>query len=201
EAPVAESQPHLLESGLAAAGLGLEPVEAVARAGRAYAEVLLDVVAAREQRGRTAAERLADRLDRDLIEVLVVHPQLRAVAYDQLLVGLFVRPADAARPHEVHRAARLLELAHVAVVHDLREPRAARAGVAQVILQCLEGCRRRRDAREQQDRNREELAHGAGILFAPSGRGEALGSSHDGSVDAAPTDLAWTAAEREVPRP
>ena len=62
---------------------GLQPVQAILVALGVEVEVLLDVVAAREQRRRAAAQRALQLLDRDLVQVLVVDPQLCAVADDE----------------------------------------------------------------------------------------------------------------------
>ena len=106
-------------------GHRLQPVEPflVAEIGQRIA--LLDFVAAGEQRRRAAAQRAVQLAHRDLVEVLVVNPQLRAVADDGLLVGLVVFPAEFARPRKLHGAGRLLQLFQVLVEHHLREARLA----------------------------------------------------------------------------
>ena len=78
-------------------GRGVDELEAVARAGVGDVEVALERVVAGEQRRRARAQRRVLLAHDHLVEIAVVDPELRAVADDQLLERLLVRPAEPAR--------------------------------------------------------------------------------------------------------
>ena len=69
-------------------------------------EVLVEIVAAEQDRRRTRAQRAAQLADRDLVQVLVVDVELVAVGLQQLRVRLLIRPDELAGPREHERAAR-----------------------------------------------------------------------------------------------
>jgi hypothetical protein len=68
---------------------------------------------------------VAQRLDRDLIQVAIMHPQLFAITDQQLVVGLVVSPAELAGTRKRHGAAGVLRLAAGLRSHLLLEARTA----------------------------------------------------------------------------
>src|SRR5687767_8371776 len=151
---LAEAQPDPLEGGVLRPRHRLKPIEPVLVADGAEPVVLLDLVAACQQRCGAGAERAVVLAYRHLVQVLVVEPDPGAVADDDLLVGLVVLPAKLARPGELHGSRRLLQLLHILVEHHLREAGARRRGLLEHALEPLDGggCRyaRREDGQQQQ---------------------------------------------------
>src|SRR5690349_18282792 len=121
QSALSEAQPDLLERGVFRLRHGLEPVEPFLVADSGKAVVLLDLVASCKERRRARAERPVEAAHRDLVEILVVEPDLLAIADDHLLLGFVVLPAEFAGPRELHGAGRLLKLLQVLVEHHLRE--------------------------------------------------------------------------------
>jgi hypothetical protein len=78
----------------------LQPFQAVRGCRFAQREILFQVIAAEQDRGRRRAQRAAQFLDRHLVQVLVVDVQLVAIGLQQLLVRLQVGPDELARAGE-----------------------------------------------------------------------------------------------------
>src|SRR5690606_4474458 len=95
-----ETDPDVLEAGLAVARRRDEPLQAVCAAGIGQREVGIEPARAEQDRRRCRAHRLGHRPDRDLLAVPVVEPDLLAVGDHQLLVGPGDLPAKPPRPLE-----------------------------------------------------------------------------------------------------
>lgn len=118
-----EGHEYSFERTLGGFGQGLQPFQAVPVFDIPEREVAFDLVVAGEQRRRTAAQRGIQLLDRDLVQVDVVHPELPAVADDELFVGFAVFPAELAGTFELHGAGGRLDALAVLVLHFLGEIR------------------------------------------------------------------------------
>src|SRR6185436_8093251 len=92
-------------------------------------EILFDVVRAGEQGRRAATERLVEFALGNLVQVLVVDPQLFTVAHDHLLVRLAIGPTESAGTLKLDHAAGLLGNLAARIRYSLSEDCARRTSL------------------------------------------------------------------------
>src|SRR5207302_5863989 len=99
--PVAEADPDPRERGVLRPGRCQDPRKAVALAIAAHLKVALEIIGAEQDRGGRGGNRALELLDRDLVQVRVVHGQPGAIADDRLLIRAGVNPPEAAGTGEL----------------------------------------------------------------------------------------------------
>ncbi|SPA48569.1 protein of unknown function [Cupriavidus taiwanensis] len=100
-----EADADALELRVLGLGRQLQPFHAVARRPVPDHEVLVEVVAAEQDRRRAGTQRAVELALGDLVQVLVIDVQGLAVGLQQLLVGLGIAPGELARTREHEGAA------------------------------------------------------------------------------------------------
>lgn len=148
---ILQADADTVEGGVLALGDGFQPLQAVLVAGFLEGEVLFQVIAAEQDGGWRRAERIAQLLGGDLVEVLVVDEQFFAIGLDHLLVRFLVGPDELARAREHEAAAGGVDHLGGAILgpdHALGECPLGGLGAADELLELVQ-CGRRGAARRQ----------------------------------------------------
>lgn len=138
---VLQADADAVEGGVAALGDGFQPLQTIPVAGILEGEVLFQVIAAEQDRRRRGAERVAQLLGGDLVQILVVDEEFFAIGLDHLFIGFLVGPDELARTREHEAAAGGVEHLGGAVLgpdHALGEAALGRLRAADELLELVQ---------------------------------------------------------------